>query len=238
MLNVRQHNPLLRNRLLSYITAHDAAGLADCLATLSNTEFRTAGFLLGEELLPLLGNEEEQEATVFWDFFLTIVPRHPKAYLGTFLKAAASLYKAEKLSLNDGRLDSYAKEQASPIDCKKALEALLPEIKTPQDGMRLLQLFSEEKAEAQVQALLKTSTPVGYYLLFRTLKTCEENRQLLHQCCIALLKKGDSRSFNLACILYEYFGLDQLPATFSLQIRPYQLGRLDDSYESFLKILH
>ena len=238
MLNVRQHNPLLRNRLLSYITAHDADGLADCLATLSNTEFRTAGFLLGEELLPLLSSKVEEEDGAFWHFFLTIVPRHPKAYLGTFLKAAATLCQACSLSLSDSRLDHYAKEQASPIDRRKALDALLPQMHTPQEATRLLQLFGEESPEAQVHALLRTNTAVGCYLLFRTLKTCEENRQLLHQCCIALLKKGDSRSFNLACILYEYFGLDQLPATFSLQIRPYQLGRLDDSYESFLKILH
>lgn len=238
MLNVRQHNPLLRNRLLVYIAANDAAGLADCLASLSNTEFRTAGFLLGEDLLPLLADGEEENSAGFWNFFLTIVPRHPKAYLGTFLKAAVSLCKTGKLSLNDSRLDSYAKEQASPIDCRKVLDALLPEMKTPQEGMRLLQLFGEEKAETQVQALLKTTTPVGYYLLFRTLKTCEENRRLIHLCCIALLKKGDNRSFNLASILYEYFDLDELPATFSLKIRPYQFGRLDDSYESFLKILH
>ena len=45
------------------------------------------------------------------------------------------------------------------------------------------------------------------------------------------------RSFNLACIVHHYFGLNDLPGTFSLRLENYELSRLDGNYEQFCKIL-
>ena len=44
-------------------------------------------------------------------------------------------------------------------------------------------------------------------------------------------------AFNMASILAAYFGLGQLPGTFSLTLSPYELSRLDASYEPFRKLL-
>ena len=85
MVNIRRHHPVLLNRLKQLFEAGDADALNKTLNELSAADFRTAGFLLADNLLSTYPEH-------FWDFFLTIVPSKPKAYLGTFLKAALQLY--------------------------------------------------------------------------------------------------------------------------------------------------
>ena len=53
-----------------------------------------------------------------------------------------------------------------------------------------------------------------------------------------LMKKGDSRSFNLACILKQYFGLADISGQFSLRIQDYELSRLDQGYDYFVKMMN
>ncbi len=238
MLNVRTHNPALRSRLAAFITQGDAEGLLACLGGLSNMEFRTAGFLLAEDLLPALAAEGEDATQEFWKCFAVIVPSRPKAYLGTFLKAAASLYAKGSLHIDDERFAAFAETQATPIDRRKMLETLLPIVRTVEEIDRLLHLLVEEDAKTRAAWLIKSGTDVAYYRLFHILKTLDEDRPFLCHCCVLLVRRGDRLSCNMASILHEYFGLDELPATFSFQLRPYQLGRLDDSFEHFMKMLH
>ncbi len=238
MLNVRTHNPALRNRLAAFTTQGDAEGLLACLKSLSNMEFRTAGFLLAEDLLPDLAAEGEDATKTFWHFFSVIVPSQPKAFLGTFLKAAASLYGKGSLRLDDERFAAFAGTQATPIDRRKMLDTLLPIVRTVAETDRLLHLLVEDDAKTRATWLIKSGTDVGFYRLFHILKTLDEDRPFLCHCCVLLVRRGDRLSCNMASILHEYFGLDELPATFSFQLRPYQLGRLDDSFESFMKTLH
>jgi len=123
MVNVHRHNPALRLRLKTLIDAADAEGLLSLLSSLTNSEQRTAGFLMGEELFDTMPNPAQ-----FLDLFLAIVPTQPKAYLGTFLKAAAALYQNGHIALTDDRWQTYA-HSASDIDKRKILEALLPILK-------------------------------------------------------------------------------------------------------------
>ena len=53
---LKRHNPVLERRLQAYLVAGDIQGLRSFLDKLSNQDFRTAGFLLGEKLLPKLAN--------------------------------------------------------------------------------------------------------------------------------------------------------------------------------------
>ncbi len=237
MLNVRTHNPALRSRLAAFTVQGDAEGLLACLKGLSNMEFRTAGFLLAEELLPALAERGAEASPTFWNFFSVLVPAHPKAYLGTFLKAAAALHTKGSLCLDDARLETFAAGPATPVDRRKMLETLLPLVQTVEDVDRLLSLFAEDDVKTRAAWLIKAGTSAGYYRLFHLLKTIDEDRPFLCHCCVLLVRKGDRLSCNMASILHGYFGLDELPATFSFQLRPYQLGRLDDSFESFMKTL-
>ena len=62
---LKRHNPVLERRLQAYLAADDIQGLRSFLEGLSNQDFRTAGFLLGEKLLPKLANSP----TVFLELF-------------------------------------------------------------------------------------------------------------------------------------------------------------------------
>jgi len=74
-------------------------------------------------------------------------------------------------------------------------------------------------------------------MLFRLLRTAETDPETLRRYALQLISYGDKISFNLASIIEQYFDLKGLPATFSLNLRPYELSRLDAAPETFIKIL-
>ena len=223
---LRRHNPILRQRLLQPLQAGDIKGLQDILANLKSMDFKTAGFLLAEEVLPTL---EEQ---AFWKCFLAIVPTNAKAYLGTFLKAAIALHKQGRLTLTSEALEAYAQTGITPIDCRKVLEALLPLARGHEEIAFLLHCFTSD-VQQRIALLLRINTLPAAYTLFREMKTQEEDLALLRSTCLALMKRGDARAFRLASLCVSYFGLEAIPGTFSLTLQPYELSRLDQSYETF-----
>lgn len=231
MINVRRHNPALEKRLLLPIEAADGPALLALLAGLSNAERRTAGFLLADTLLPACPEDR------FWTLFRDLVTAAPKAHLGTFLKAAVRLYRAGNLRFDHESFREYARSAAGEIDKRKILEAFLPQVTDADDAARLLQAVVPESPATVLTLLLKTGTPVAYFHLFRRLQAGDAPPVVLRQYCIALMKKGDRLSFNLASILQQYFDLKNLPGTFSLQLHPYELHRLDGTYETFRKVL-
>lgn len=212
--------------------AGNAEELRRLLGTLSHAEFRTAGYLLSDVLLPQCTDGEQ-----FWHFFTAIVPTDAKAFQGTFLKAARTLYRTEVLALSSPSLDAYAAGSISAIDCRKFLETFLPEVRTVEEVQRLLQLFGSGTWQGNVAYLLSVATPACSFVLFQEFKKKEDDRAALQQGCLSLLKRGDRLAFNLAGILVRYFDLKDVPATFSLRLQPYELSRLDASYEKFKKIL-
>lgn len=223
---LRRHNPILRQRLLQPLQAGDIKGLQDILANLKSMDFKTAGFLLAEEVLPTL---EEQ---TFWKCFLAIVPTNAKAYLGTFLKAAIALHKQGRLTLTSEALEAYAQTGITPIDCRKVLEALLPLARGHEEIAFLLHCFTSD-VQQRIALLLRINTLPAAYTLFREMKTQEEDLALLRSTCLALMKRGDARAFRLASLCVSYFGLEDIPGTFSLTLQPYELSRLDQSYDTF-----
>lgn len=232
MVNVHRHNPALRLRLKSLIDSGDGKGLLAVLQALNNREQRTAGYLLGEELLATM-----REPQAFLDIFLVVVSANAKAYLVTFLKAARELYGTGQLSLTDERWTAFA-ATASAVDCCKVLDTLLPVANKADEVAALLQNFATDSAEEQITYLLRSGTTASYYYLFRLLQRVEDQRELLRRCYVGLVQRGEHRSFNMACIVRSYFDLHELPGNFSLNLQPYQFSRLDLTPESFAKVLN
>lgn len=230
MITVHRHNPVLLNKLLIQARQETPQALLSLLQSLSVSESRTAGYLLAERVLPTF------EADRYWAFFLAIVPTHSRAYLGTFLKAAVKLYKEDRLPLNDEVLTLFA-AQASPIDVRKTLESLLGVSRTTAEVEMLIRIFCHSELESAAPHLLKTGTPQAYYVLFQLLKTVEAHPEILRHHAILLIRKGDTLSYNLASIIRQYFDLADLPGTFSLRMEPYELSRLEQGPEVFLKLL-
>lgn len=231
MTTLHRHNTLLSKKLQTYIDQDNARGMLGALSSLTVSEFRTAGYLLAAELLPQLSDHS------FWSFFLTIVPINPKAYLGTFLKAAVIIYKQKNLSLSEQSLKDFA-QNATPIDSQKTLEAFLPALRTPEEVELLLRVFSSYNVDAASPLLQRAGTTQAYYILFKLLKTADSRPLLLRRNVLALMKRGDKISFNLASILCQYFDLRDIPGCFSLCLHPYELGRLDQGFEIFNKMLN
>ena len=88
---------------------------------------------------------------------------------------------------------------------------------------------------AQAFYLLSAGTLPCYYELFQQLKKVEHDTKLLRTYSVQLMQRGDNLSYNMASILQSYFALGELPGTFSLRLRDYELSRLDGSYELFKK---
>lgn len=210
-------------QLGNYIRQGKAQEMCDYLSTLRATSLRTASQALGS-------GDLWRNAADFWHFASVLVSADNRAYLGTMLKAATA----------SGHLvptAEFAKACTTEIDRKKVLEALLPFCKGPEEASSLLHFFPLENATATELLLFRTGTSTAYFLLFNRLKAYEDNPQLLRRYGVELIRKGDKRSFNLACIVKEYFALPDLPGTFSLSLQPYELSRLDKSYEAFVNIL-
>lgn len=102
MSNDHRYNPVMARRLSTLAGARDWKGLKTYLDSMSNAQFRTAGYLLADETLRHLGNDD------FWACFAEIVPTNRKAFLTTFLKAAVCNYTEGRLQLNHSVLSQLA----------------------------------------------------------------------------------------------------------------------------------
>ena len=223
----------LRQRMLPFVAARNAVALRDMLLSLRTAEFRAAGQVLAEGELWLALSDGE-----FWEFFVTLTAAHPRAFLGTMIKAATARHRRQPLDFLHPRLSQFAQTQATDIDRRKMLEAFLPLFDQPEAANQFLLLmgWQEETPSARASQLLRHATPVSYYLLFNTLREMEENKALIHRFAVELIRRGAANDYKMACFLRDYFSLDALPGTFALQMPPYTLSRLEN-YEGFLKML-
>lgn len=220
---------VLKAQLAVFIRGGKAEALRDYLLTLRTTDFRLAGTVLADKTLWEMLKTENAVAD-FWTFAAVLVAADSRAFLGTMLKAATALrLKAPT--------PAFAAACTTAIDYRKVLEALVPTAVTPTEVNALTQMFATE--ESVIEAVLfKVGTAPAYFVLFNLLKQHEDDAPYLRRFGIELIRKGDKRSFNLACIIKEYFGLPELPGTFSLSLQPYELSRLDTSYDTFLTIIN
>ena len=220
----------LRQLLRHVLQSGDYAALPATVEGLSHADRRQCGVLLGEELLPAMGGE-------YWRIFAAVVPTDPKAYLGTFLKALSLLLRRDRNCWRDPLLANFLRNQASDIDRRKCAETIMPCLEGIADIEELVAICFPDAKEGKALFLLRTATPQAYFLLFKHLRTIDDDAATLRKYCIALLKRGDSLSFNMAYIIQDYFGLERLPATFSLHLQPYQYSRLEQSFDEFCQLL-
>lgn len=194
---------------------------------LTHSAFRTAGYLLGEQVLPQLDSSE------FWEVLSLLIDYNSKAFLVTGMKAAANrvgefrLPQAERL---------WARLSSNETDASKTLLTLLPKVKDDIELARhLLNVMTAENAEKRIAILLRIETPEAAFLLLKSLRLVEHDRSLLVRTTCFLIKRGDALSFNLASLFKSFFGLDEVRGTFSLSLQPYELDRLENHYETFLR---
>ena len=217
-------------RLVSVMREGGCAALPTFLRTLSVSQFRTAGYMLGERVALEVAPLE------FWELFLTLLRMDNRAFLVTMLQALAVRLERGDVSLCDEGFAALI-PCFTEIDADKTLARLLPLQRDPDSIVHLLDLLGIHDSRKRITLLLSVGTVPCAYVLFRTLRYVEHEWSLLLRVASLLVRRGDAVSFNLASIMKEYFGLHELKGTFSLHLKPWQLSRLETSYEAFSQAL-
>jgi hypothetical protein len=216
----------------SYIKNRDWDGLSHYLASVSNAEFRRLQTVMREKVMTHLANED------FWAVYLHLLMFRRQAFLPCVL-AAEGLAKAEKLNFDcqEAREVVAWLQANAPESVVKIIRMMMPILMSAQQIEGLFRLFAWDDERECASVLVKESTPYAYYVLFNVLRRAADNRQLLVATCQAIMKKNDDMSFNMASLLRSYFDLHEIKSTFSLQIEPYELSYIEQSYENFDHIL-
>lgn len=221
-----------KEKAFFHINTRDWEGLERMLNNMSNMEFRRMERVMREEVLTKLENE------AFWETLLHIIKYKRQAFISA---ASAVKHLAENNTLNFStphvkHLHNHLKE-TSEESVVKLCSIMLPEMLTMEQTENLWKAFCIENEIAKLSMLLKTDSPLSYYLIFKTLKSTED-KVVARKCCMALAKRQNDQAFNAACLIKTYFGLEDLPMRFSLHIEPYELNHIDRDFSTFLHVLN
>lgn len=222
----RHYSKTIEQHLLQPLKDADSDGLVRLLSSFSRSEQRTAGYIIGERLLL------DCPAELYWQMTETLVCYDSKAYLITLMKTFLLRLSRGTASLSDvtfGRLAAGFNE----VERQKVALLLLPELEQPKQVEQLFQLLGLAKGREQLVYLIRVDTLPCLFLLLRSLRYVEHDRAEVLKVARQLMKRGSGSSFNLASIVKVAFGLDELSGTFSLRLQPYQIARLEQSYEAF-----
>lgn len=226
MTSETHYSSTLDARLAPCMAAGDYAALTVLLGTLSNSARRTAGYMIGERYAPCLPWER------FWDLTAALVAYDSRAFLVTMLKAFVVRLPARRAALRDEGFASLCR-CLNGVERQKALARLLPAMEDDAEVMHLFATLGSDDRRQWLPLLLQSATVPCYYVLFSSLRYVEDDRACLVRMAAFLIRKGDPLSFNLASLMKEYFGLDEVKGTFSLRLRPYQLSRIEQSFGAF-----
>lgn len=203
----------------------DHKGLLELLDSLSNSQFRTAVYMLGERFaLDLTPN-------AFWKLFAVLLQHDSKAFLVVMLKALAQRMEQGEASIQDEGFQTLC-HMMNEVDRQKTVSFLLPYLNDVDLVKHLFNCFGLE-AHEWIPYLIKVNTLPCAFVLFSSLRYIEHDRDYLLRVAYFLMKRGDGLSFNLASLMKAFFGLEELKGTFSLQLKPFELARLETSYKAF-----
>ena len=222
----KHYSKTIENHLLPFVQMGDAEGLIGLLESFSRSELRTAGYILGERLLLECPNH------IFWQFTEMLVAYESKAYLILFMKTFLVRMERGTAGLTDA---AFARLAASfnDIERQKVALLILPVLTTPKLVEQLFSAMGIAKGREQMVYLVRVDTLPCMFLLFSSLRYIEHDHAEVLKVALQLMKRGTGRDFNLASILKVAFGLEELRGTFSLRLQPFQIARIEQSYEAF-----
>lgn len=219
----------IKDRLLHIIGLRAWDQLSPALDRMSNAERRLAQTLVRTDILPTLDNE------TFWATYLHLIIYKPQAFL-------ACIVAIEKLAAQDRiRFDSEAARQLparlAPAQRQKLLNMAIPVLHTVEQINGLFGLLQTDNERDRLAALIRTTSPLAYYLVLRTLLHAPQGSGLALQCYRYILRKDDTLSHNMACILQAAFALTGETGQASLRLEPYELSRIENSFEHFRYVI-
>ena len=221
-----------KERLEQLIGTRDWEGLTQMLGNLSNMELRRMERVMREEVLTGLEND------LFWETLLHLIIFKRAAFISG-VTAVTHLAKDGTLDFEVESVDRLCEhlKATNQESLVKMCNMMVPELRTEAQVMGMFEAFHVENEVTRLAVLLKAEHDLSYYLIFKTLKLIED-KLVARKCCVALMKRQDDRAFNAVCLIKAYFGLDDLPARFSLTIEQYELSHIDRDYNTFIHVLN
>ena len=221
-----------KERLEQLIGTRDWEGLTQMLGNLSNMELRRMERVMREEVLTGLEND------LFWETLLHLIIFKRAAFISG-VTALTHLAKDGTLDFEVESVDRLCEhlKATNQESLVKMCNMMVPELRTEAQVMGMFEAFHVENEVTRLAVLLKAEHDLSYYLIFKTLKLIED-KLVARKCCVALMKRQDDRAFNAVCLIKAYFGLDDLPARFSLTIEQYELSHIDRDYNTFIHVLN
>ena len=221
-----------KERLEQLIGTRDWEGLTQMLGNLSNMELRRMERVMREEVLTGLEND------LFWETLLHLIIFKRAAFISG-VTALTHLAKDGTLDFEVKSVDRLCEhlKATNQESLVKMCNMMVPELRTEAQVMGMFEAFHVENEVTRLAMLLKAEHDLSYYLIFKTLKLIED-KLVARKCCVALMKRQDDRAFNAVCLIKAYFGLDDLPARFSLTIEQYELSHIDRDYNTFIHVLN
>lgn len=226
MSSDRHYSKTLEQKLLPPLQTEDAEELVRLLDSFSRSEQRTAGYMLGERLLLDCPN------SLYWKMTEALVRYESRAYLITLMKTLLLRLERGTADLSDAPFSRLA-ATFNEVERQKVALLLLPALKTPKLVEQLFSVLRIPKGREQMVYLVRVDTLPCLFLLLCSLRYIEHDREEVLKVGRQLMKRGTGASFNLASIIKVAFGLDELQGTFSLRLQPYEIARLEQSYEAF-----
>lgn len=202
------------------------------LGGLSNMEFRRMERVMREEVLAELHND------AFWEALLHIIIYKRAAFLSGVV-AVEHLAEDGTLRFDSAHVERlYAHlKGANPQSIVKICNMITPHLRTVQQMEGMFGAFHIDNEITRLSVLLKVDSPQSYYMIFKTLKFLED-KVVAKRCCMAIIKRHNDMAFNMVSLVKVYFGLDDLPAHFSLNVEQYELSHIDRDFGTFLNILN
>ena len=199
--------------------------LPEYLSRMSNSEFRKAQQVVRENVLPTLDNSH------FWEAYKHFVAYRPQAFLSGIV-AIKHLVSSSTLDFDNPHVGDLANSLTS-VQKGKILSMALPYLNSDSQITGMFRALDYNSPESQALILANHTTTLAYYVLFKTLRNAPDNHQLCIDICRHLMKKHDDLSFNMASLLREFFGLNEIKSQLSLNIEHYELSFIDASFQRF-----
>ena len=196
---------------------------------MTNSEFRRVQPIVRNEILPRLTNEE------FWEAFRHFLAFRPQAFLSC-VHCIEGLIENGTLNLNNSHFIAIGK-QLDDRQRQKLVSIALSYMPSEQTIRQLFAAMLIDNTDIRISLLIRESTPLTYYMLFKTLKEMPDHHDKCVSCCRQIMKKQDDLSYNMASILRAYFGLNEIQGQLSLKVEHYELSYLEQSFDTFRFVL-
>lgn len=232
----KKYDAVICGKLQGFGRTADWQGMLAYLQGLSHSAFRTASYVLADHVLPPL------TADNYWGCFHTVALSDTKAFLMTFLKAALHKYQVQSLDFQHEYFISFAYSsmgESVSLDRQKTIKAILPVLRTPAEVQCVLDAFCGADSERKINylAFAGESMPC-YFVLFHLLRqidhTPDQQVKILRQ----IIRRSTPLAYNFVSIMRAYFSLEQLKGSYSLNMQPYELSRIEGGYEAFLQVMN